>query len=208
MNVVRMPASVVKMVMILFIMIVSTVMLAGAATTDEQIAAIKAQKNEAIFKVQHIVNQPVTHLKRTPDMHVWVSSPGWFHAGAFEPGYDHVDVRKTQELIYENQQYVTSDLNPGEVFLGAELEFNPMTKYFYTDRSVPKKRLTEDEMLQINALYRVIGHCDEELDELQHPEPVYYKIHDLAMAHKPAVIGAAAVLLAGLVVMRRRRAEV
>jgi len=205
MNVVRVSKTV---IIALVLMTVFTVVRAGAATAEERMAAIKAERNDAIFKVQHIVNQPVTHLKRTPDMHVSVYSPGWFHPGAFEPGYDHVDIRKTQELQYENQQYVTSDLNPGEVFLGAELEFNPMTKYFYTDRSVPKKRLTEDEMLQINALYRVIGHCDEQLDELQHPEPVYYKIHDLAMAHKPAVFGAAAVLLAGLIFIRKRRVKV
>ena len=208
MNIVRMPTSAIKTGIALVWVTVATTPLAGAATTEEQMAAIKAQKNDAIFKVQHIVNQPVTHLKRTPDMHVSVYSPGWFHDGAFEPGYDHADIRKTQELLYENQQYVTSDLNPSEVFLGAELEFNPMTKYFYTDRSVPKKRLTEDEMLQINALYRVIGHCDEELDELQHPEPIYYKIHDMAMAHKPMVLGTAAVLLAGLILIRKRRVEV
>jgi len=43
--------------------------------------------------------------------------------------------------------YVTSDLNPGVVFVGSEIEFNPMTKFFYIDRSLPKKKLTEAEML-------------------------------------------------------------
>src|SRR5579863_8376729 len=125
---------------------------AMADSVQDQMAAIKARKNDAIFEVQHIVNQPVRHFKRTPDMHVSVSSPGWFHPGAFEPGYDRVDIRSTQDLKYGNYQYVTSDLNPDIVYLGAEIEFNPMTKYFYTDRSVPKKKLTEDEMLRINAL--------------------------------------------------------
>ena len=178
---------------------------AMADSTQDQIAAIKAKKNEAIFEVQHIVNQPVKHLKRTPDMHVAVYSPGWFHDGAFEPGFDHVDIRQTQDLKYGNDQYVTSDLNPGEVFLGAELEFNPMTKYFYTDRSVPKKKLTEDEMLRINALYRVIGQCDAQLDDLAHPEPFYYKIHDFAVAHKRGVISGVVILLLALIAIQRRR---
>ena len=208
MVIVSAPSPRIKIVFVLLVATFFKVMLTGAASTEEQISAIKAQRNEAVFAVQHIVNQPVTHLKRTPDMHVWVSSPGWFHDGAFTPGFDRVDIRTTQELLYENHQYVTSDLNPGEVFLGAELEFNSMTKYFYTDRSVPKKRLTEAEMLQINALYRVIGHCDAELDDLQHPEPIWYKLHDVVTAHKPAVIGVVALLLVIYVLMRRRHAQV
>ena len=83
-----------------------------------------------------------------------------------------MDVRKTQELNYAGNQYVTSDLNPGVVFLGRELEFNSMTKYFITDRSVPKKKLTEAEMLEINRLYRIIGHCERQLDELQKPRTI------------------------------------
>ena len=39
-----------------------------------------------------------------------------------------------------------------------------MTKYFYEDRSLPKKRLTEVEMLEINLLYRIIGKCEEQLN--------------------------------------------
>jgi hypothetical protein len=37
----------------------SSVLPAGAASQDEQIATVKSQMNEAIFQVQHIVNQPV-----------------------------------------------------------------------------------------------------------------------------------------------------
>ena len=67
--------------------------------------------------------------------------------------------------------YVTSDLNPGVVFVGRQLEFNAMTKYFYLDRSVPKKKLTQAEMVEINRLYRIIGHCEQQLARLQNPEP-------------------------------------
>jgi hypothetical protein len=96
-------------------------------------------------------------------MAVATYSPGWFHPGALTPDFNTVDVRATQELNYAKDEYVTSDLNPDVVYLGSELEFNSMTKYFYTDRSVPKKKLTEEEMLEINRLYRIIGQDQDRL---------------------------------------------
>jgi hypothetical protein len=195
-----------------------------ATTNEQQVAAIKAQMNAAILRVQQIVNQPVTELRRTPDMRVEKFGPGgWFHPGATIPNYLTVDVRATQEFPYSQFQYVTSDLNPGVVFLGSELEFNPMTKYFYTDRSVPKKKLTEAEMLEINQLYRVIGHCDHELLALNHsfdkevlilsqdanepaqPEPLLATIHRWIFTHKAAAIGAVAVLFVILILLRKKQ---
>ena len=189
-------------------------MSADAISTDEQTAAVKSQMNDAIFQVQVIVNQPVKQLKRTPDMvDVAFYSPGWFHQGATKPNFITVDVRATQQLDYEGHQYVTSDLNPGVVFIGRELEFNPMTKYFITDRSVPKKKLTEAEMLEINQLYRVIGHCEQQLNELQtplldesqSPEPPLAKIQRLVATHKPVVEGFFVVLIVTLLFLNRRR---
>jgi hypothetical protein len=110
---------------------------------------------EARARVIALINQPVTHLPRTGDPEMF--SPGWFHAGATKPDFATVDIRLTQEFPYQNATYVTSDLNPNEMFLGKELEFNAMTKYFYVDRSLPKKRLSEAEMIEINSLYRIIG---------------------------------------------------
>ena len=69
-----------------------------------------------------------------------------------------MDIRQTQELPYAGANYVTSDVTPDEMFRGSDLEFNAMTKYFYVDRSRPKKRLSEFEMLEVNRLYRDIGH--------------------------------------------------
>lgn len=181
---------------------------AAAATKEQQIAALKAEMNDAIFKVQDIVNQPVTHLKRTSGMDVATYGPGgWFHPGAIKPDFNTVDVRKTQQLDYAGNQYVTSDVNPGVVFLGSELEFNPMTKYFYTDRSVPKKKLTEAEMLQINDLYRIIGKCEQQLDELQNPKPLWTQAREYIMAHKPVDITVMAALVLGLIVIRIRQAR-
>jgi len=177
------------------------------ASAESQIAALKAQRTEAIFRVQQIVNQPVTHLKRTPDMNVRVFSPGWFHEGANTPSFDKVDVRVTQEFPYQGRKYVTSDLNPGEVFLGDELEFNSMTKYFYTTRNVPKKKLTEAEMVEINTLYRTIGRCDRQIEELQNPPPFWAKAHQWALANKSAVVGAVVVLILLLIFVRKLKSK-
>lgn len=121
------------------------------------IGKANAEATRTEQKVVEIVNQPITHLPRSGSFTVF--SPGWFHAGATKPDFDNVDIRTTRELTYEG--YVTSDLNPAEMFIGRELEFNAMTKYFYTDRALPKKRLSETEMVEINGLYRVIGHDEQ-----------------------------------------------
>src|SRR5262245_12961838 len=139
----------------------------SAAQIDAKRAAIQSEMQSAIREVQRIVNQPVRQLTLTVDMEVSTYRPGWFHEGASKPDFNNVDVRNSQDTSYAQHQYVTSDLNPGIVFLGAEVEFNPMTKYFYTDRTLPKKRLSNDEMTEVNRLYRIIGRCERQLAELQ-----------------------------------------
>jgi hypothetical protein len=177
-----------------------------AASAEDEIAALKAQRNDAIFKVQDIVNQPITHLKRTADMlDVGDYQDGWFHPGAITPDFDTVDVRASQQLVYSGNKYVTSPANPGEVFLSSQLEFNLMTKYFFTDRSLPKKKLTEDEMLEINQQYRIIGHCNSRLLDLANPDPPVVRIQKWIMSHKPAVVGGLVGLLVILSLIRRLR---
>jgi hypothetical protein len=144
------------------------------ATPQEQIAALTRERDKAIARVKEIVNQPITHLPRSPWARISTYSPGWFHPGAIVPNFNTVDIRATQELHYAQSHFVSSDLNPNEMFLGSELEFNPMTKYFYTDRTLPKKKLSEQEMLEINRLYRIIGECQTKLAALQHPGMATY----------------------------------
>ncbi len=127
------------------------------------IADIKLELADAIAKVREIVNQPVESLPRKPDTKVVTYSPGWFRPGAEKPDFNRVDVRNTQKFPYDRNEYVTSDQNPKVVYVGPELEFNPMTKYFYTNWSVPKKKLNESEMLEINRLYRLIGQDESKL---------------------------------------------
>ena len=137
------------------------------AQIEARRAELESEKQAAIQQVKRIVNQPVKQLTRTDDMEVSTYRPGWFHDGALKPNFNNVDVRTTRETPYDKHQYVTSDLNAGVVFLGQELEFNAQIKYFYADRSLPKKKLSDEEMTEINQLYRVIGRCEKELAELQ-----------------------------------------
>jgi hypothetical protein len=133
-------------------------------------AKVTAELETAVARVKEIVNQPVTRLLMGPGDKAALFRPGWFHEGAITPDFDHVDVRASRECAqYARWPYVTPDVTPGTRFIGSELEFNPTTKFFCTDRSQPKKKLTEQEMLEINDLYRSIGRCVKRLKELQAP---------------------------------------
>ena len=159
-----------KHLVIFFIAIIfagSSFAFAGDAD-KAQIAALQEEQAQALNRVVDIINQPVRAYPRRS----WAStySTGWFHPGAITPDFDNVDIRATQELTYKG--YVTSNLTPTQMFYGPDLEFNSMTKYFYTDRSLPKKRLSEAEMLEINQLYRVIGKDEKALAALEGREVV------------------------------------
>jgi hypothetical protein len=121
---------------------------------------LSAQLATATEQVKAIVNQPVSSYPADASSQPALFHPGWFHDGASTPDFAHVDVRASQECgNYAHWDWVTSDLNPGLMFRGADLEFNANTKLFYNDRTLPKKKLTEDEMVAINGLYRTIGDC-------------------------------------------------
>jgi len=125
--------------------------------------------NAAIQQVEKIVNQTVPAYPRKPGIHVSEFSPGWFHEGAIKPDFNTVDVRTSRETPYDKYPYVSSELNPGLYFIGSQLEFNANTKYFYKNRSIPKKKLTEAEMQEINRLYRIIGKCEGEINRIKNP---------------------------------------
>lgn len=137
-------------------------------STADQIAALQLQLTNAWHQVEAIVNRPVTTYRREPGYDVSVYRPGWFHPGAITPDFNRVDVRQSQQLVYTSP-WVSSDVTPNMMFRGSDLEFNAMTKLFYTNRDLPKIKLTEADMLQINSLYRIIGHCQSEIDRLQNP---------------------------------------
>ena len=140
-------------------------------TLEGKIAALQAEMKDAVQKVEKIINQPVARLPRRQGMRVGEFKPGWFHEGAAKPDFNNVDVRTSRETPYDQYDYVTSDLNPGIVFVAKQLEFNSNTKYFYKDRSLPKKKLSESEMVEVNSLYRIIGRCETEIAKLTEPQP-------------------------------------
>jgi len=148
---------------------------APAASKEEmsqaQIDRIERERLSTINRIKAIVNQKARSYTRKDDMAVSKFSEGWFHAGALTPKFDTVDIRQTQEKSYDKYEYVTSDLNPGVVWRGKDLEFNSMTKFFYEDRTIPKKKLSEAEMEEINRLYRIIARCDAELKAARAGDP-------------------------------------
>ena len=132
-------------------------------------ASPKEEMDAAIARVKQIVNQPPPSKKDDFGIPGWVVKnawKGWYPDGATKPDFNTIDVRKTQQLPYLKYTMVTSDLNLGTIYPASELEFNPMLKYFYTDRTQPKKRLSDSEMIEINRLYRIIGRCVQQVGEL------------------------------------------
>lgn len=129
-------------------------------------SALVAERDDAIEQVKRIVNAPAPSFPLNTDVQLGQFSPGWFHDGAARPAFLTVDVRASQQFPYDQWEYVTSDVNPGLMFRGSDLEFNSMTKYFYTDRTLPKKRLGPDEMAEVNRLYRIIGAREQDLRQL------------------------------------------
>ncbi len=141
----------------------------ASGDTNQQIAALQLQLTNAWHQVEAIVCQPVPAYRRDDSYRISIYGPGWFHPGANTPDFNNVDVRKSQELSYAAHPWVSSDITPTMMFRGSDLEFNSMTKLFYTNRDLPKKKLMEAEMVQINSLYRIIGHCRSEIERLQLP---------------------------------------
>lgn len=139
--------------------------------SEAQLDRIERERLSTINRIKTIVNEKVRSYRRTNSMEVSTFAPGWFHEGAITPKFETVDVRTTQDLSAYKSGYVTSDLNPGVVWRAEDLEFNPMTKFFYEDRTIPKKRLTQSEMEEINRLYRIVARCDAELKAAHAGDP-------------------------------------
>jgi hypothetical protein len=153
-------------------------------------ATLTAERDAAIEQVKGIVNQPVQALPLSSDANVGRFGPGWFHDGAARPDFLTVDVSQSQQFPYDKYEYVTSNITPGVMFRGHDLEFNANTKFFYTDRTLPKKRLTPDEMAEVNRLYRVIGERERDLARLRGEPP---PPSAAGSGEEPAIDGKAAV---------------
>lgn len=133
------------------------------AATQGPIGALTKRLDDAVAQVIKIVNQPVPHVPATPEMRLGY---GLFHPGAERPDFNNVDVRQTQQHLFDADPLISWEGRPDMAWVGKDIEFNSATKYFYQDRSLPKKKLSTDEMLEINRLYRIIGQCEQQLAQL------------------------------------------
>lgn len=136
---------------------------ASAKPTPLEIASIRLKRARTEDRVRALVNQPPPSLPRTVRMRVQTNAGAWYPETATAPDYANVDVRATQQKNYDGKGYLATAAAPGVVYLGDELEFNPLLNYYYVDRTLPKKKLTSAEMEQINALFREIAECDQQL---------------------------------------------
>ncbi len=139
----------------------------NVSTEKEKIASLNSEitRSEALVKL--VVNRPVMGYRIGPGSTPKMISPGWFDNHTDKPDYNGVDVRTTRELPYEKIPFVTSPTTPGFMFPGVDLEYNPELKYYYSDLNVPKKKLTDEEMVSINNLYHVIGMDKKKLADLE-----------------------------------------
>jgi hypothetical protein len=141
---------------------------AAALTPQAQINKLVKQMSAAVKRVQEIVNQEVPSVPLDPKLSLMEF---YFHDGAAVPDFNTVDVRATRQTPYDAHEYIRWKGRPDVMWADRELEFNPMTKYFYMDSTLPKKKLTEAEMLELNRLYRVIGQCTTQLSLLGYVPP-------------------------------------
>ena len=116
---------------------------------EANIVAVKQQLDATVRRIVEIVNQDVPAYKRQSGMRLFEC---YYHDGATRPDFGNVDVRATRETPYNSYEYILWKGREDVVWSTKDLEFNPMTKYFYVDRSVPKKKLTDSEMEEINRL--------------------------------------------------------
>ena len=140
----------------------------GAVSPEVRIRQLNEELARTVRRVREIVNQPVTQVEVTQGMKI-ARFPIWFHPGAGTPNFDTDDVRTTESSANysdPNYDYAACPMHPGIAFLMSDMAFNSATKIFYVDRSVPKKKLAEYELLEINKLYRVIGRDLHELAAL------------------------------------------
>jgi hypothetical protein len=128
--------------------------------------------DKAVARVRDLVNRPVESAPITPELRqmAGVFREGWFPQGAQLPAFSGADIRKSQDLsLYTREEWCTSSLTLDRVFKESQCEFNPQTKFFYMDYSLPKKRLTDEEMQEVNRLYHQIGAYASYMEHMGRP---------------------------------------
>jgi hypothetical protein len=123
----------------------------------ERVIKLAQDLREAVARVREIVNQPVTQLPVDVAMSIGTYN-GWYGGRPPPPDFENADVRTTQDTShYQDHDYGTSPLKPGIAFKLDEVAYNSQLNFFYVDPTVPKKKLSQNELEEINGLYREIG---------------------------------------------------
>ena len=131
----------------------------GAAPAASGAPATRAGLDAAVARIRAIVNQVTPVVTKPPDAESWHMG---FHPGALKPDFDHTDIVSGREA-YQGE-YISMDGAPGVFYLGAQCEFNSQTKFFYTNRQLPKKKLADTEYQELVRLYRFVGKCQRDLN--------------------------------------------
>ena len=131
----------------------------GAAPASADTPATRADLDAAVARIRAIVNQVPPVVTKPKDAESWHSG---FHPGATKPDFDHTDIVSGREAY--PGPYMSMDGVPGVFYLSAQCEFNSQTKFFYTNRQLPKKKLSDAEYQELVRLYRFVGKCQRDLN--------------------------------------------
>ncbi len=119
----------------------------------------RAQMEAAVQRAQAIVNQVPPTVTKPPGAQSWNYG---YHPGATKPDFNKTDIVSGRELWLHD--YIDMQGSPGVYYRGTDCEFNSQTKFFFTNRSLPKKRLTDAEYQELVRLYRFLGRCEHDLN--------------------------------------------
>ena len=134
---------------------------------QHQTNAVRAEMAAVTEEIEEIVNQSPPVVTQPPrGASVYHSE---FDPGATKPDFNSADLLSTRQTLHGDYLYMNSA--PGVYYRSAECEFNPQTKYFITNRDVPKKKLTDAEYGELTRLYRVLGHDQDAAGAAQPPQP-------------------------------------
>ena len=131
----------------------------AAAMQRKSAAEAQADLQSLTRKVQAIVNQTPPAVPQPPKGPEIYSYD--YHPGATKPDFNNANLLPTRELW--KGDFVHMNSAPDVYYHSADCEFNPQTKYFFTSRNVPKKRLTNAEYQELTRLYRLMGRDEQRL---------------------------------------------
>jgi hypothetical protein len=138
----------------------------ATASLRKALERFQQEMTQTVFRVQAIVNQvPATCSPPEPGEGSKIVG---LHEGAIKPDFNTVDVSKSQDAYEKySERALSVEGAPNVYYLCKDCEFNIQLKYFYTRRDLAKKKLTTNEMQEINRLYRILGNDEKQIVRLQ-----------------------------------------